>query len=173
MYRTELGRCVVLVAWCHNNLRRLFKVSRVRMRSAFTLPPFAISPQENRIELPQINTNRNTIVSYPISSPDQISNVQRPDRLTILEWRISVQDTITVNLLDKIATVRGEMLEHLKLCRNLEKEQAMSKDRFSHEFEMLSESIKNMNKGIQASGRFFWMLCFHVVSHEIIWLMVL
>ncbi|THD21000.1 Subfamily M23B non-peptidase ue (M23 family) [Fasciola hepatica] len=120
-----------------------------RMHSTFSLPPFAISTQENPMGLPQINTNKNSLVSYPLRYPEPITTTQKTDRLSILEWRIGVQDTISVSLLDKIATLRGEMLEHLKFCRHLEKEQTKNKDGFANELRLLTDAIRNMGKGIQ------------------------
>ncbi|TPP41629.1 Protein FAM81B [Fasciola gigantica] len=120
-----------------------------RMHSTFSLPPFAISTQENTMGLPQINTNKNSLVSYPLRHQEPITSTQKTDRLSILEWRIGVQDTISVSLLDKIATLRGEMLEHLKFCRHLEKEQTKNKDGFANELRSLTDAISNMSKGIQ------------------------
>ncbi|CAL8074512.1 unnamed protein product [Calicophoron daubneyi] len=72
------------------------------------------------------------------------------DRQGLLEWRIGMQETVTVGLLEKISLLKGEMLEQLKHIKHLERDQASRNESLYQELKGLSASIAAMDGEVKA-----------------------
>ncbi|CAI2730304.1 unnamed protein product [Schistosoma spindalis] len=99
----------------------------------------------NRTELPHIPTTKASVVSYPHQSIDYIKEIPKCDRQSLVEWRLGVQESITVGILEKISLLKADMIEHLKRSNFLEHEQKSQKDILINEIKTLLQSIEKID----------------------------
>ncbi|VDO77973.1 unnamed protein product [Schistosoma margrebowiei] len=99
----------------------------------------------SRTELPQIPTTKASVVSYPHQSIDYIKEIPKCDRQSLVEWRLGVQESITVGILEKISLLKADMIEHLKRSNFLEHEQKSQKDILINEIKTLLQSIEKID----------------------------
>ncbi|CAH8575000.1 unnamed protein product [Schistosoma margrebowiei] len=99
----------------------------------------------SRTELPHIPTTKASVVSYPHQSIDYIKEIPKCDRQSLVEWRLGVQESITVGILEKISLLKADMIEHLKRSNFLEHEQKSQKDILINEIKTLLQSIEKID----------------------------
>ncbi|CAH8572160.1 unnamed protein product [Schistosoma guineensis] len=99
----------------------------------------------SRTELPHIPTTKASVVSYPHQSIDYIKEIPKCDRQSLIEWRLGVQESITVGILEKISLLKADMIEHLKRSNFLEHEQKSQKDILINEIKTLLQSIEKID----------------------------
>ncbi|XP_018651935.1 subfamily M23B non-peptidase homologue (M23 family) [Schistosoma mansoni] len=99
----------------------------------------------NRTELPHIPTTKTSVVSYPHQSIDYIKEIPKCDRQSLVEWRLGVQESITVGILEKISLLKADMIEHLKRSNFLEHEQKSQKDILINEIKTLLQNIEKID----------------------------
>ncbi|CAH8516463.1 unnamed protein product [Schistosoma turkestanicum] len=99
----------------------------------------------NRTELPHIPLTKTSVVSYPHQSIDYIKEIPKCDRQSLVEWRLGVQESITIGILEKISLLKADMIEHLKKSNFLEHEQKSQKDILINEIKTLLQSIEKID----------------------------
>ncbi|CAH8577680.1 unnamed protein product [Schistosoma bovis] len=103
----------------------------------------------SRTELPHIPTTKASVVSYPHQSIDYIKEIPKCDRQSLVEWRLGVQESITVGILEKISLLKADMIEHLKRSNFLEHEQKSQKDILINEIKTLLQSIEKIDSEVR------------------------
>ncbi|CAL8074509.1 unnamed protein product [Calicophoron daubneyi] len=111
-------------------------------------PPYG--PVMHARKLPDVDQNKNSLVALPMLSTDFSGPPHQTDRQGLLEWRIGMQETVTVGLLEKISLLKGEMLEQLKHIKHLERDQASRNESLYQELKGLSASIAAMDGEVKA-----------------------
>ncbi|CAH8560770.1 unnamed protein product [Heterobilharzia americana] len=104
---------------------------------------------QNRTELPQIRPSKISLVSYPHQSVEYIKEIPKCDRQSLVEWRLGVQESITVGILEKISLLKADMIEHLKKSNFLEHEQKSQKDLLINEIKTLLQSIEKIDQEVR------------------------
>lgn len=105
------------------------------------------SPREERI--PRTDSDDKCLCAYPLNLSEHPPPPEHCDRQTLLEWRIGVQESITVGLLEKLSLLKAEMLEQLKYTKNLDQEQSNHLRELHLELKGLIDTILSMNKEVQ------------------------
>ncbi|KAH8870821.1 Protein FAM81B [Schistosoma japonicum] len=103
----------------------------------------------NRIDLPHIPSSKASVVSHPHQPIDYIKEIPRCDRQSLVEWRLGVQESITVGILEKISILKADMIEHLKKSNFLEHEQKSQKDILINEIKTLLQSIEKIDSEVR------------------------
>ncbi|VDP59263.1 unnamed protein product [Schistosoma mattheei] len=80
-----------------------------------------------------------------LKSIDYIKEIPKCDRQSLVEWRLGVQESITVGILEKISLLKADMIEHLKRSNFLEHEQKSQKDILVNEIKTLLQSIEKID----------------------------
>ncbi|KAF7256973.1 Subfamily M23B non-peptidase ue (M23 family) [Paragonimus skrjabini miyazakii] len=111
--------------------------------------PFGGMMSASECKLPRLTPQNGSLVAYPLSFSEPLTPPQQCDRQTLLEWRIGVQESITVGLLEKISLLKGEMLEQLKYAKQIERQQTNQRDALRQELQGLAENLVSINKEVQ------------------------
>ncbi|CAH8542096.1 unnamed protein product [Dicrocoelium dendriticum] len=99
---------------------------------------------------PRMHSDDKCLCTYPFGLSDHPPPPEHCDRQTLLEWRIGVQESIVVGLLEKISLLKAEMLEQLKYTKTLDQEQSNHLHELHIELKGLIDTILSMNKEVQA-----------------------
>ncbi|KAF6768612.1 hypothetical protein AHF37_12478 [Paragonimus kellicotti] len=111
--------------------------------------PFGGMMSAGECKLPRLTPQNGSLVAYPMSLSEPLTPPQQCDRQTLLEWRIGVQESITVGLLEKISLLKGEMLEQLKYAKQIERQQTNQRDVLRQELQGLADNLLSINKEVQ------------------------
>nr|CAH8855765.1 unnamed protein product [Trichobilharzia regenti] len=104
----------------------------------------------NRTELPHIPTSKASLVSYPYQPIDYIKEIPKCDRQSLVEWRLGVQESITVGILEKMSILKADMIEHLKKSNFIEHEQKSQKDLLINEIKLLLQSVEKIDQEVRS-----------------------
>ncbi|OON16872.1 hypothetical protein X801_07301 [Opisthorchis viverrini] len=110
--------------------------------------PYATDLPLSEYKLPRLSPTYRNIVAYPHTHRRIPSPPNERDRQGLLEWRVGVQESLTVGLVEKMSFLKEEMLEQLKFSKKLENQQENHKDFLRNELQALAQSISKMKEEV-------------------------